>query len=143
MGARGRPAPPPSAPPAAPPAAAPRRPCGRAAVPVGPASELRRTAPPDRARKRTLTPEPRSEIFQLTPEPRGKIFQGLDRFGNETGVDRIFVAHQCFRRPGMYGEWGKVRRRTPVAPFSSVASLCGWLVVAVGRLFLSCPCMAF
>jgi len=33
--------------------------------------------------------------------------EGLDRFGNESGVDRVFVAHQCFRRPGMYGENGK------------------------------------
>eukprot|EP00292_Cryptomonas_paramecium_P003078 CAMPEP_0113674386 /NCGR_PEP_ID=MMETSP0038_2-20120614/7386_1 /TAXON_ID=2898 /ORGANISM="Cryptomonas paramecium" /LENGTH=618 /DNA_ID=CAMNT_0000590953 /DNA_START=66 /DNA_END=1918 /DNA_ORIENTATION=- /assembly_acc=CAM_ASM_000170 len=32
---------------------------------------------------------------------------GVDAFGNETGVDRIFVEQQCFRRPGMYGEWGR------------------------------------
>jgi len=32
---------------------------------------------------------------------------GLDRWGNETGVDHVFVEHSCFRRPGMYGEHGK------------------------------------
>ena len=32
---------------------------------------------------------------------------GKDRWGNETGVDQIFVEHPCFKRPGMYGEWGK------------------------------------
>jgi len=32
---------------------------------------------------------------------------GTDRWGNETGVDNVFVDHPCFRRPGMYGEWGK------------------------------------
>jgi len=32
---------------------------------------------------------------------------GVDANGNETGVDRVFVDHPCFRRPGMYGEWGQ------------------------------------
>lgn len=32
---------------------------------------------------------------------------GLDQWGNESGVDRIFVDHPCYKRPGMYGEWGK------------------------------------
>ena len=32
---------------------------------------------------------------------------GKDRWGNDTGVDHVFVDHPCFHRPGMYGEWGK------------------------------------
>eukprot|EP00802_Teleaulax_amphioxeia_P007215 Tamp_07221.p1 GENE.Tamp_07221~~Tamp_07221.p1 ORF type:complete len:746 (+),score=180.62 Tamp_07221:72-2309(+) len=32
---------------------------------------------------------------------------GKDRWGNESGVDHVFVEHPCYRRPGMYGEWGQ------------------------------------
>jgi len=31
---------------------------------------------------------------------------GVDDEGNATGVDRVFVDHPCYHRPGMYGEWG-------------------------------------